>query len=151
MALRDFGNNKFVQDCVPGGTGSTAITKDTKPYLLVTASKAVGTNVATVKLTSAATELIHGTTRKTDENNTYDIYAKSYTKRTSIDRSNFQWVEAAAAYVAADFGKGIVPDDTNGNEGFGKIVSTGGVGRVEFGITEGTQHFLGVYGLSDIG
>lgn len=102
MAFLDEGTPCW-EKCNAGGSGDTAIEPDTERYLLVVGSKAARAELATVRLTSAATHKIYGVTDQEGANPNEDIepYALSLDRRIRIKRRQKLRCRVITAYKAS--------------------------------------------------
>lgn len=141
MGFLDEGTPRW-ETCQQGGTGVTAVNSLTEQNLLVKGSRGVGAKYEQVALTNNAADIIKGVTAGQDAFNSDDPYELTSFGICRVKTAEKLRVRTATAYVAADYGKGIAPDATSGNEGFATVAATGGTGRIVGGETIGTKHYL---------
>ena len=145
MAFLDEGTPRW-DTCRQGGSGVTVVNSLTEENLLVKGSKPVGEKYERVALTNAATDVIKGVTAGQDDFNSDDPYELTEFGICRVKTAQKLRVRTATAYVAANYGKGINPDATTGQEGWATVAATGGTGRIAGGETIGTggtaKHYL---------
>ena len=141
MAFLDEGHSRWTE-YVQSGSGNTAIDSDTEDWLLVKGSQATTDKYRAAQLTNAATDVIDGVTQGADDFKSIDPYKPEEHNLVRVKTAEKLRVRTATAYVATDYGKGIAPDATSGNEGFATVAATAGTGRIVGGETIGTKHYL---------
>lgn len=102
MTFFDEGISRW-EKCNAGGSGDTAIGAATERYLLVVGSKAARAVLATVRLTSAATQKIYGVTDQegANPNEAIEPYNLSLDRRIRIKRRQKLRCRVTTAYKAS--------------------------------------------------
>ena len=137
MAFKDEGTPRW-ETC----HASTGIDADTDEFLLVEGDRTAGAKYATVQLANATAEIIKGVTAGVDTEETMDPYDLATSRKIRVKTSKKLRCRTATAYVVANYGQVVQPDDTSGQEGWGVAHATVGQGRIVDGETIDSVHYL---------